>query len=396
MTRTTRHTGGSSSAQNAIRVLLLSPVRRWDPPNGDVTYTELLANHPPKGVVYETYDVALAAGRLIETGRRSACGGRRDTARWLREAAVNRLRRRGYLFREPFRFFQVTAGEYDLVHVHVFSVRLIGWSGPTVVSNALPLPVVYRDAWRWSAAKVGWATVADQWLAKLSRVEHSSLRLRKTDAVVTFTDHLAKWYRSPSRRGRAVLVTIPPGIPRPALTSAAPRTPTTVGFVAHHHAAKGGDVLLRAWSHVLAQRPDARLILAGGSAQPPLGLPASVSWLGSRSRDQLLAEFYPALDVFAYPSTFDGSPLVVKEALSFGIPVVVSDYGALPEMVGNGSAGRVVPGGSERALAQAIVELLSEAEHRKASAAASRLFAARFEQSVVHERLGRLYRSLLT
>src|SRR4051794_6991425 len=114
-----------------IRVLLLSPLRGLDPPNGDVTYTEQLLAHPPDGVRYVPYDAALDAGELVERFRRRPGESMRtafsrdgDWARFAREAAINRVRQRGLLFREQFRHFELCEGAFDLVHVHVFSVAL--------------------------------------------------------------------------------------------------------------------------------------------------------------------------------------------------------------------------------------------------------------------------------
>ena len=57
-----------------LRVLLYSPVPRFDPLSGDTTYTETLIAHPPPGVEYTAYPDALADGRLVRRGRRPRNG----------------------------------------------------------------------------------------------------------------------------------------------------------------------------------------------------------------------------------------------------------------------------------------------------------------------------------
>lgn len=155
-----------------LKVLLLSPVRTLDPPNGDVTYTEELVATPPEGVDYTTYDEALADGTLREFHRSGASGG---TVSLTRERVVNRLRRYRMLHREVYRYMAVKPGAYDLVHTHVFSV---GWRGeppPVLLSNAAPVDLLYRDVLGWPASRLAWARTADETLARLHGVQHTHL-----------------------------------------------------------------------------------------------------------------------------------------------------------------------------------------------------------------------------
>lgn len=53
------------------------------------------------------------------------------------------------------------------------------------------------------------------------------------------------------------------------------------------------------------------------------------------------ADFFKSGDLFLYPSQHDAAPLVVLEALSYGLPVVCSNQGALPDMIQDGVNGYV-------------------------------------------------------
>jgi glycosyltransferase involved in cell wall biosynthesis len=70
------------------------------------------------------------------------------------------------------------------------------------------------------------------------------------------------------------------------------------------------------------------------------------------------------------PSVYEGFGFPAAEAMACGIPVVASDGGALPEVVGD--AGVVVPARDERALARAIDALYSDKTRMKSLAAAGR------------------------
>jgi glycosyltransferase involved in cell wall biosynthesis len=77
-----------------------------------------------------------------------------------------------------------------------------------------------------------------------------------------------------------------------------------------------------------------------------------------------------ACDVFVMPSAREGSSLAVLEAMSHGLPTVVSDGAGNPEAVGE--AGVVVPFGDVSALADALEQLVREPHTRKRLGAAAR------------------------
>ncbi|NCG20988.1 MAG: glycosyltransferase [Rhodobacterales bacterium] len=74
-----------------------------------------------------------------------------------------------------------------------------------------------------------------------------------------------------------------------------------------------------------------------------------VHWLGHRDD---LVDWFSAADRLVHPSTEEGMGQVVVEAMMAGCPVLVSDVGGLPEIVGN--FGQIVPSGDGFALAQAL------------------------------------------
>ncbi|WP_194896497.1 glycosyltransferase family 4 protein [Catenulispora pinisilvae] len=97
-----------------------------------------------------------------------------------------------------------------------------------------------------------------------------------------------------------------------------PRTGVLVLFVGRFVPKKGFDLLLA------AADPGYRLVFAGGPAEELAGAAESVLYLGSLAPAEVAAA-YRACDVFALPSTSEGFPLTVQEAMSSGLAVLSTD-----------------------------------------------------------------------
>jgi glycosyltransferase involved in cell wall biosynthesis len=81
-------------------------------------------------------------------------------------------------------------------------------------------------------------------------------------------------------------------------------------------------------------------------------------------------------DLFVLPSTLEGLPVAVLEAMAAGRPVVATQIDALAEAVVAGQTGVLVPPKDPAALAAALEELLSNGELRQRMGGAARARAA--------------------
>jgi starch synthase len=161
----------------------------------------------------------------------------------------------------------------------------------------------------------------------------------------------------------ANLQQLPPMRPRPD-------GPPTVLFIGNDFVRKGGEVLLEAFASVRRSIPDARLVLVG--TRPPIAPQAGVEVLG-RVRDRArIAQLYRRAAVFCVPSLFDPFPLVLLEAMAFGVPAVTTRQSGTPEMMTDGATGLLVEPGDAEALAAALIESLTDVEAAEARAAAAR------------------------
>lgn len=188
-------------------------------------------------------------------------------------------------------------------------------------------------------------------------------------------------------------VVIPNGIPLPPPSTPADRVTAraalgvdvddlVVGIVARLDYIKGHDVLLEAVAKLAPSHPRLRLVCIGdgdreaelGTLARTLGIADRVRFLGLR-RD--VTALLPGFDVACLTSVFECAPLVVIEAMAAGVPVVVSEVGALREMVTDGVEGHLFPRGDAGALADRLARLADDGELRARMGAAGRARAER-------------------
>lgn len=157
---------------------------------------------------------------------------------------------------------------------------------------------------------------------------------------------------------------------------------------------KGLPILFEAYHRLLEQHPELQLHVIGrlreGTAADclkRLNLEERVTFRSGITREELVREYAEAT-ICVTPSLYEGFGLPAAEAMSCGAPVVVTDGGALPEVVGD--TGLVAKRGSASSLAKAIASLLVDpAERLRLGDAAFRRarsqfswdeFARRYEQ----------------
>jgi glycosyltransferase involved in cell wall biosynthesis len=122
----------------------------------------------------------------------------------------------------------------------------------------------------------------------------------------------------------------------------------TILFVGTRDRRKNVGALLRAFAQLADAIPH-RLIVAGAPAVLPdhaeaeaerLGLGRRVMFKPYVAQDDL-PKLYAAAQLFVWPSVYEGWGFPPQEAMACGTPVIVSDGGALPEVIGD--AGSIVP-----------------------------------------------------
>jgi glycosyltransferase involved in cell wall biosynthesis len=130
---------------------------------------------------------------------------------------------------------------------------------------------------------------------------------------------------------------------------------------------KGYEFLLRATAEVKKQIPDIRILIAGyDRLVPELGLDRlmhelhiedSVTFLGHFPD---IATLLSVANLYVCSSVHEGFSITTIEAMSFGLPVVVTDCGGPAEIVDHGKAGVLVPPGNGPALAEGMLKVLKD------------------------------------
>lgn len=191
----------------------------------------------------------------------------------------------------------------------------------------------------------------------------------------------------------------PPWPPRPAAVPGGP-----ILFMGTLEPRKNVGTLLRAYGRLLDRVPAApELWLAGGSTadaagwlraidEPPLA--GRVKHLGYIPADRRY-DLYAQASMLVLPSHLEGFGIPVLEAMTVGVPVIVSNRGALPEVAGG--AAQVVEPDDIEGFAEAMRRYLDPSSGAAAAAAArGRVRAGDYSWDASAATLIALYRSLLT
>lgn len=137
---------------------------------------------------------------------------------------------------------------------------------------------------------------------------------------------------------------------------------------------KGGIVLMRAFEQVRREIPDAQLHVVGQDRLPEI--PGVVNHGFVRDRQKIVG-LMRAAHVFALPSLVDRNPITILEAMAASTPCVASNYGAMPDLVGD--AGIIAPCNDVDALAAALISILRDQDlSRRLGAAGRRRFEEKY------------------
>jgi glycosyltransferase involved in cell wall biosynthesis len=236
-------------------------------------------------------------------------------------------------------------------------------------------------------------------------IQLERLAARWTDRIVTLTDSEAEQHLALGIGRREQFVTIPSGVDLdPVLAARSERVAAQgkiVGAVGRLAAVKGHEHLIRATPIILKQHPGTTVVIVGDGEErqalkglaESLGVAGAVHFTGHRED---VASLIAGMDLFVLPSLNEGMGRVLVMAMALGKPIVATTVGGVPELLGHGEAGVLVPAADPAALADAVAGLLRDPECARRLGEAGRRRAPLYSARVMVDSLDTLYREILS
>jgi glycosyltransferase involved in cell wall biosynthesis len=171
-------------------------------------------------------------------------------------------------------------------------------------------------------------------------------------------------------------------------------TPLIVGHVgALVDSHKGQSQLIDVARRLARPCPDLRFVFVGSGPDEArfraqaAGL-ANVYFAG---HTDAVGDFLAAFDLFVYPSRHEGLGSILLDALEFGLPVVATRVGGIPEIITDGENGILCEAGDLDALERAVRSFHDDAGLRQRVATANRQRAAAWSAAAMTGRYVALY-----
>lgn len=227
------------------------------------------------------------------------------------------------------------------------------------------------------------------------------IALIRAHHVIALSESWAKWLRDVAPGARIVVAYNPVRIPSDLC-----KRPRAAGilrllFLGRLGIRKGIYDLIEAM-RTLRERGLETHLECGGDGEVEqvketvrkVGLESSVNvlgWITGSNKTQLLEE----ADVYILPSYNEGLPIAILEAMAYGLPVITTPVGGIPEAIEDGVEGFLVPPGSIADLADRIGRLAHDRELRERMGWAARQRAqAQFDANVVVGAVTALYEEI--
>jgi glycosyltransferase involved in cell wall biosynthesis len=284
----------------------------------------------------------------------------------------------------------------DIVHAHGLKAALVARS------SGRPMVLTIHNLVAGGRALGARRLVADA-MARLERYA-----IRGADQVIVISDEIDDHVAGivPDER-RAFMLPVAPrrSVTRDRATmrrewhdsfGVDPSAPVVV-VVARLHPQKDLPTFLDAMRDVHSTRPDVRAVIAGDGPERAaldarrneLGLDGVVHFAGHRAAP---IDDMAAADVVALSSRWEGSPLVVAEAMSVSAPLVTTAVGTVTRHFRDREHARIVPIGDSAALAVAIVETLDDPRRHEMGERGQRRAAEVFDPDRLVDAVADVYR----
>lgn len=291
-------------------------------------------------------------------------------------------------FGEPYSFgrrlvayFKKHKPQYDIIHDNqslCFGLLELQKRGENIIATVHHPITQDRDLALAAATTKGQRWLINRWYSFLAMQKHV---VQKLNHVITVSQQSQQDITSAFSRPAAQIHVIPNGVdtnifkPQDDTARTSLRLITTASS---DQPLKGLSVLLRALAQLRGEFPTLHLIVIGklkenGETQKELQLlklQDCVQFKSGISNAELVAE-YAQSSIAVVPSLYEGFGLPAAEAMACGVPLICSDGGALPEVVG--TAARLVRAGNVDDLQSTLREFLNDDKAREQLGAQGRV-----------------------
>ncbi|MCC7551077.1 MAG: glycosyltransferase family 4 protein [Methanobacterium sp.] len=261
------------------------------------------------------------------------------------------------------RFFRSIENDFDLVHLHTPLVPVLKTSLPMIstihgslLGNAQAIELVDLKS---AGNRIMTRYVSFPLIKKL---------IMRSDRVTTVSKPVSCELKE--HYGLDKVEIIPNGVDEKQFTPSEPKDEYLL-YVGRLTYGKGLKDLLKAVKNVCRMCPLKLLLVGEGELENHLkrfikseGLEDDVQVTGKKSHQELVEIYQNAL-LFIFPSHYEGFPTVVLEAMSSGLPVLVSDIPAHAAFIKDFDNGVLVKKGSVEDLSQKIILLYENRDLRK-------------------------------
>lgn len=164
---------------------------------------------------------------------------------------------------------------------------------------------------------------------------------------------------------------------------------------------KGYADMIKAFAKIAQQHRDWQLVFAGnGEVEQGKALASSLGierqtiflgWVNGEAKDKAFKE----ASVFCLPSYAEGFPMAVLDAWAYGLPVVTTPVGGMPDIAEDGKNVLLFTPGDIDGMAQCFERMISDEQLRSNIAEESTKFAQeKFAVEVINRQIGEIYRRL--
>jgi len=161
---------------------------------------------------------------------------------------------------------------------------------------------------------------------------------------------------------------------------------------------KGQRFLIEAARLLKDQYPDMHFMLVGRGEDEEMlkSLAAGLENLEFTGFTEFPGDYLSVMDLFIFPSNYEGLGSSLLDAMDFGVPVIATKVGGIPDIVRDGENGLLIEPRNGQAIADAITRLYEHPNERKQFADAGKDTAARYSSGCMGREYLKLYRSILS